>query len=197
MNEEVPVLREIKVKAVVGACVSLAVLLAVPVRAQRPAPVASPEMQRLSNLIVGTFDVVEKHHARPGGAEAEWQATGTATYRPGPDGLSVVEDYRSTGRQGAFSAVAVLWWDPETRAFRHFECESGDPCGVVDDKGAWDGEAIVFTRQMDRQGRRIVLEERYDFSRPDTIVITSRASVDGGPPMTGMTITYTRASRGR
>ena len=188
-------LREIKVAAVVGPCVLITALLAAPVRAQRPSPGPSPEMQRLSNLIVGTFDVVEKHHGRPGAAE--WQATGTANYRPGPDGLSVIEDYRSTGRHGAFSAVAVLWWDPEARAFRHFECESGDPCGVVDDKGAWDGEAIVFTRQMDRQGRKIVLEDRYDFSRPGTIVITSRASVDGAPPMTGMTITYTRVNGAR
>ncbi len=188
-------LRRIKIAVGVVSCVAIVILLAAPVRAQQPAPVPSPEMQRLSNLIVGTFDVVEKHHGRPGAPE--WQATGTASYRPGPDGLSVVEDYRSTGPRGSFSAVAVLWWDAEARAFRHFECESGEPCGVVDDKGAWDGEAIVFTRQMDRQGRKIVLEERYDFSRPDTIVITSRASVDGAPPMTGMTITYTRASRGR
>lgn len=188
-------LREKTVPVVAAACVAFTVLLAAPVRAQRPSPVPSPEMRRLSNLIVGTFDVVERHHGRPNAAE--WQAAGTASYRPGPDGLSVVEDYRSTGPRGAFSAIAVLWWDPEARAFRHFECESGDPCGMVDDKGAWDGEAIVFTRNMDRQGRRIVLEERYDFSRPDTIVITSRASVDGAPPMTGMTITYTKASRGR
>ncbi len=188
-------LRGIKVAVAAVPCLAVAVVLVAPVRAQQPAPAPSPEMRRLSYLIVGTFDVVEKHHGRPGASE--WQATGTASYRPGPDGLSVVEDYRSTGPRGAFSAVAVLWWDPEACAFRHFECESGEPCGVVDDKGAWDGEAIVFTRQMDRQGRKIVLEERYDFSKPDTIVITSRASIDGAPPMTGMTITYTRASRGR
>ena len=188
-------LRGMKVAVMAGPCVAMALVLAAPVHAQRPSSVPSPEMQRLSNFIVGTFDVVEKHHGRPGAME--WEATGTASYRPGPDRLSVIEDYRSTGPQGAFSAVAVLWWDPEARVFRHFECESGDPCGVVDDKGAWDGEAIVFTRQMERQGRKIVLEERYDFSTPDTIVITSRASVDGAPPMTGMTITYTRASRRR
>ncbi len=188
-------LRRIKVAAVVGPCVAIAVLVAAPVRAQRPSPVPPPEMQRLSTLIVGTFDVVEKHHARPG--TPEWQASGTATYRPGPDGLSVVEDYRSTGPQGTFTAVAVVWWDVEARAFRHFECESGEACGVVDDKGAWDGEAIVFVRQMERQGRKIALEERYDFSRADTIVITSRASINGAAPMTGMTITYTRVNRGR
>ncbi len=188
-------LRGMKVSAVAGACVALTFLLAVPVRAERPSPAPQPEMLRLSTLILGTFEVLEKHHGRPGAAE--WQAAGTATYRPGPDGLSVVEDYRSSGPRGPFAAVAVLWWDAEARAFRHFECESGDPCGLVDDKGAWDGDAIVFTRQMERQGRKILLEERYDFSMPNMIVITSRASVDGAPPMTGMTITYTRVNGDR
>src|SRR5512143_3582029 len=110
MKKEVRMLRGIKVAVAAAPCVAIAVALAAPVRAQRPSPTPSPEMQRLSNLIVGTFDIVEKHHARPGAAE--WQASGVATYRLGPDGLSVVEDYRSRGPQGEFSAVAVLWWDP-------------------------------------------------------------------------------------
>lgn len=181
-------LRTLHAPILTGLSVVVALSLAAPARGQqRP----SPEMQRLSKLIVGTFTVVERHHARPG--TAEWVAQGTATYTPGPDGLSVVEQYRSTGPQGPFAAVAVLWWDAEAGAFRHFECESGEGCAVVDDKGAWDGEAVVFKRQLERQGRKFMLEERYDFSSPNTIVITSRASVDGAQPMTGMTITYTKA----
>jgi hypothetical protein len=183
-------LQDIRRVIVAAASFAVAVMLAAPAHAQRPAPVASPEMKRLSTLIVGTFDVRERHHARPGAAE--WQAEGVATYRLGPDGLSVVEDYRSSGSRGAFAAVAVLWWDSEASAFRHFECESGDPCELVDDRGVWDGDTLVFRRTLERQGRTVAREERYDFSTPNTIVITSRASVDGAPPMTGMTITYTK-----
>lgn len=170
--------------------------LAAPAHAQQvaaPAPAPSPEMQRLSRLIAGDFTVVEKHHARPG--SAEWLARGTASYVPGPDGCSIVEDYRSNGPRGAFRAVAVLWWDPQAAAFRHFECESGEPCAVVEDKGVWQGQAVVFTRSIERQGKKIALEERYDFAREGQLIVTASYSVDGGPPVTGMTITYTRTSR--
>ncbi len=184
-------LRMSHLPVVAGLSVVLTFMMSSPARGQqRTPPTPSPEMQRLSKVIVGTFKVVETHHARPGAPE--WAARGTATYTPGPDGLSVVEDYRSTGPQGPFSAVAVLWWDAEAGAFRHFECESGEPCSIVDDRGAWDGQAIVFARHMERQGRKIRLEERYDFSDSDAVVITASFSVDGGQPTKAMTITYTR-----
>lgn len=170
--------------------ISVVVLLSAGVpsaRAEQPAP----EMQRLSSLILGDYTVVETHHARPG--RAEWTATGTASYRPGPDAMSIVEDYRSNGPQGAFAAVAVLWWDTGASAFRHFECESGDPCALIDDRGAWDGQAVVFTRHFERQGRKIVYEERYDFADAKGIVITADFSIDGGPKTRSMTITYVRS----
>lgn len=175
---------------VVGALFVLMTVAPSPAALGQPQTTPSPEMQRLSKAIVGTFTVVETHHARPGGSE--WTARGTATYAEGPDRMSVVEDYRSTGPRGPFSAVAVVWWDAEAGAFRHFECESGEACGVVDDKGAWEEQAVVFVRHLVRQDRKIRYEERYDFSRADTIVITASLSVDGGPLVTGMTITYTR-----
>ncbi len=156
--------------------------------AEQPAP----EMQRLSSLIIGDYTVVETHHARPG--RAEWTAIGTASYRPGPDAMSIVEDYRSNGPQGAFAAVAIVWWDAGASAFRHFECESGDPCALIDDRGAWDGQAIVFTRQFERQGRKIVYEERYDFADAKGIAITADFSIDGGPKTRSMTIAYVRTA---
>jgi len=169
-------------------------LLSGPVAAQDPpeARGPSPEMQQLAKLIVGTYTIVERHHARPGGAE--WVAHGTATYTPGPDGKSVLEQYASDGPRGKFSAIAVIWWDPKAGVFKHLECETGEPCGVVDDAGKWEGSAVVFRRQLEYQGRKVQAEDRYDFARPDAIEITSRFSIDGGPLTTSMTITYTRVA---
>lgn len=159
--------------------------------AQPSNPIApSAEMQRLAASIVGEYTVIETHHPRPGGTE--WTATGTASYEMGPDRLSVLERYNSQGPRGAFSAIAAIWWDTAAGRFRHFECESGEECGVVDDSGVWDGQAIVFTRQIEHQGRRIALEERYDFTRPSEIVISTEFSVEGGPKTRTMTITYRR-----
>ena len=176
---------------------SLILLLSTPSSAspqEGNSPKPSPEMVRLSDLIAGEYTVVETHHPRPGGTE--WTATGTASYRPGPDGLSVLERYDSRGPRGAFSAIAVLWWDAAASRFRHFECESGESCAVVEDTGAWDGEAIVFTRQIERQGRRIALEGAgTDFTHPSDIVITTDFSVEGGAKTRTMTIRYTRVRR--
>ena len=167
-------------------------LLSGPAAAQAPPEPRgpSPEMQQLTKLIVGTYTVVERHHARPG--RAEWVAQGTATYTLGPDGKSVLERYASDGPRGKFSAIAVIWWDAKAGAFKHLECETGESCGVVDDAGKWEGSAMVFRRQLEYQGRKVQAEDRYDFARPGSIEITSRFSMDGGPLTTSMTITYGR-----
>jgi hypothetical protein len=157
---------------------------------QAPAPAQpAPEMQRLSTALVGDYDVVETHHARPG--VPEWSITGTARYRPGPDGLSVVEEYQSNKPRGPFSAIAVLWWDAELEVFKHFECETGDPCGIVPDTGRWDGDSVVFTREAERNGKKLRLEARYDLGgAPAAATYTTRVFVNGGVPITTMTITY-------
>ncbi len=150
----------------------------------------SPEMERLATLVVGTYKIVERHHARPGGTE--WVAQGTATYTPGPDGKSVLEQYASDGPRGTFSAIAVIWWDAKAGVFKHLECETGESCGVVDDAGTWEGSALVFRRQFEYQGRKVQAEDRYELARPGSLEVTSRFSIDGGPLTTAMTISYAR-----
>ncbi|HSK09065.1 MAG TPA: hypothetical protein VK911_05790 [Vicinamibacterales bacterium] len=154
-----------------------------------PRPAPTPEMERLSKLIVGDYAVRETHHARPG--RPEWSIEGTASYRPGPDGLSVVEEYRSNNPHGPFSAIAVMWWDVERGAFRHFECETGQACDIPDELGSWEGEAVVFRRTLERQGRKIALETRFDFGQPSApLVYSVRYSLDGAAPVTNLTIRH-------
>jgi len=162
---------------------------------QAPAPAQpAPEMQRLSQALVGDYDVVETHYARPGASE--WSITGTARYRSGPDGLSVVEEYQSNNPRGPFSAIAVLWWDAELGVFKHFECETGDPCGIVPDTGRWDGDSVVFTRELERNGKKLRLEARYGLGKaPAEATYTTSVFIDGGSPITTMTIIYARRSQ--
>lgn len=185
--------RELKMSCLLHlllAWTAVTVLAASGQQAQPPGQ-PSPEMQRLSKALVGDYHVVETHHARPG--IPEWSITGTARYRPGPDGLSVVEEYQSNNPRGPFTAIAVLWWDAELGAFKHFECETGDPCGIVPDTGRWEGDSVVFTREAERNGRKLRLETRYDLgSAPTEAKYTTRVFVDGGAPVTTMTITYAR-----
>ena len=117
---------------------------ALPRPAQPPTP--PPEMQRLADRLVGNYTLTETHHARPG--SPEWSISGTASYRSGPDGMSVIEEYQSDNPKGPFTAIAVLWWDDSRGVFKHFECETGEPCGVVDDTGRWDGDSVIFAREI-------------------------------------------------
>ena len=173
----------------------LPVLIALAFTAVSPLPqtphAPAPEMQRFLKGLVGEYTLTETHHARPG--NPEWSISGTASYRPGPDGMSVIEQYQSNNPKGPFTAVAVLWWDASLEAFKHFECETGEPCGVVDDVGRWDGNAVVFTREVERQGRKYRLEARYDLSHsPAVLTYTTVVIPAGADPITTMTISYRR-----
>ena len=108
----------------------LPVLIAVAITAVSPLPQptrSAPEMQRFLKGLVDEYTLTETHHARTG--NPEWSISGTASYRPGPDGMSVSEQYQSNNPNGPFTAIAVLWWDASLGAFKHFECETGEPCG--------------------------------------------------------------------
>jgi hypothetical protein len=85
----------------------------------------------------------------------------------------------------------VIWWDGERGAFRHFECETGQPCDIPDELGSWEGEAVVFRRTVERHGRKFNLETRFDFSQPSApLVYSVRYSLDGAPAVTKLTITH-------
>ena len=148
-------------------------------------------VERLADRLVGNYTLTETHHARPG--SPEWSISGTASYRSGPDGMSVIEEYQSDNPKGPFTAIAVLWWDDSRGVFKHFECETGEPCGVVDDTGRWDGDSVIFAREIERQGRKYRLEARYDLSNaPRALIYTTVVTPAAGSPMTTMTITYRR-----
>jgi len=52
---------------------------------------------------------------------------------------------------------------------------------------------VVFTRKAERNGKKLRLEARYDLgSAPAAATYTTRVFVDGGAPITTMTITYAR-----
>lgn len=171
---------------------ALGIVAPVPSQNARQPPAPAVELSRLSKALVGEYTVLERHHATPRNA-TEWSITGSARYRPGPDGLSIVEEYESNNPRGPFTAIAILWWDPRLGAFKHFECETGEPCGVVDDVGRWEGETVVFVRDLERQGTKYRFEARYDVSKaPAEVTYSTIVRPEGAAPITTMTVSYKR-----
>src|SRR5262245_26967273 len=82
-------------------------------------PQASPEMQRVSKLYVGSWTYTEtypKSAAAPNGAVN----TGTYTSEPGPGGNSIVNRFHSTGPAGDVDGMLIMVWDPKAKAYTEY-----------------------------------------------------------------------------
>src|SRR5215470_10615770 len=78
----------------------------------------SPEMQKLSKIVVGTWSTTEKMEPAPLAPKGA-SGKGTATFKNGPGGLSLIQDYKSSGTMGSFTGHGVMWWDPQACGFLH------------------------------------------------------------------------------
>jgi len=59
----------------------------------------APEMQKLSKIVVGTWSTTEKHEPSPWAPKGA-TGKGTAVFKNGPGGLSVIEEYKSSSNHG-------------------------------------------------------------------------------------------------
>jgi hypothetical protein len=75
---------------------------------------ASPEMDRLKKLYLGSWDYTETYtktpFSRQGGSD-----TGVYTSEPGPGGNSIVNRFHSHGAVGDFEGLLVMTWVPRRR----------------------------------------------------------------------------------
>jgi hypothetical protein len=89
---------------------------------------ASPEMDRLKKLYLGSWDYTETYSKTPfypqGGSD-----TGVYTSEPGPGGNSIVNRFHSHGAVGDFEGLLVITWDPKEKAYKSYvfgnECANG------------------------------------------------------------------------
>ncbi len=157
-------------------------------------PKPSPEMQKLSKMVVGTWNTAEKHEPSPWAPKGA-TGKGTAVFKNGPGGLSVVQDYKSSSAMGSFAGHGVLWWDAKAGGYKGVWCDSMTPVGCEPGKGAakWDGNNLVGTDETEMMGQTIAMKQTWSDITPNSFTFT----IDGGPPggemKRMMTIKYTRA----
>jgi len=155
----------------------------------------SPEMQKLSKTFVGTWSSSEKHEPSPWAPKGA-TGKGTAVFKSGPGGLSLVQDYKSSSTMmGAFAGHGVMWWDAKAGGFKGVWCDSMTPAGCEVSKGVakWDGNNMVGSDESEMMGQKFAMKETWSDITPTSFTFT----VDGGPPggemKRMMTIKYTRA----
>jgi hypothetical protein len=91
---------------------------------------ASPEMDRLKKLYLGTWDYTETYEKTPfypqGGSD-----TGVYTSELGPGGNSIVNRFYSRGAVGDFEGLLVMTWDPKEKAYKSYAFGNEFPGCVV------------------------------------------------------------------
>ena len=160
-----------------------------------PMPKPSPEMEKLSKMLVGTWTSSETHEPSPwmpkGGT-----GKGAATFKNGPGGLSVVEDYHPSGTMGGhFYGHGVFWWDAKAGGYGGVWCDNTAPegCGVGRNLAKWQGNDLVSSGEEEMMGQKMMMKEAYTDITPNSFTFSMYGGPLGSEPKKMMTIKYTRA----
>jgi hypothetical protein len=154
----------------------------------------SPEMQKLSKMVVGTWTTSEKMEPGPW-APTGGTGKGTAVFKNGPGALSLVQDYKSSSGMGSFVGHGVMWWDAQAGGYKGIWCDSMTPVGCSVNKGIakWDGNNLVGSDESEMMGQKVATKNTWTDITPNSFTFTIDAGPPGGEMKRMMTIKYTRA----
>jgi hypothetical protein len=118
--------------------------------------------------------------------------TGTAVFKPGPGGLSMIQEYQSKGSMGPFKGMGLTWYDPKDQMFHTMWCDSMSPSGCAEaGKGKWEGDKIVMNGQFDMNGQKLDVKSTLGPFSGNSFQYHEDVGQNGElKPM--MTITYTK-----
>jgi hypothetical protein len=115
-------------------------------------PESSLQVQKLTNSLSGTWSITE--YESSAGTPSGGVAQGKEVWRLGPGGLSMIEEFHTTGRAGEVVGMAVLWWDETEQSFRTLWCIDTNPkgCALLTNVAKWDGKQFVFRDESGSTG---------------------------------------------
>lgn len=162
--------------------------------AAMPATKPSPEITKLINAMAGnwtTSETMEPSPFGPGGS-----GHGTSKVWAGPGGLSLLQNYHSSGPMGSFSGAGTSWWDPATNVYRGVWCDNMTPAGCdASGSSKWDGDKLVGTMEGEMNGQKMVTKMTYSDFTPSSFVMTMESGSDLNSLKKMMTIKYTKAAK--
>jgi hypothetical protein len=147
---------------------------------------ASPEMDRLKKLYLGSWDYAETYAKTPfypqGGSD-----TGVYTSELGPGGNSIVNRFHSRGAVGDFEGLLVMTWDPKEKAYKSYVFGNGFP-GCVVQTGQFEGDALVFRSDFAAEGVKVQLRNVTRVSAVGKIVSEEYIATEGSPEVLMMRV---------
>jgi Domain of unknown function (DUF4440) len=149
-----------------------------------------PEVQ---NLMVGTWSTQVKYEPTsemPNGGTG----AGTEIWRPGPGGLSVIEEYHERNEKGEVEGLAVAWWDAKAQGQRFVWCDNSIPdgCYVSKEGAKWDGGSLVWREEQENAGKRRMYSEVFRDITPSSFTQVLQEGEPGEPLKTTVTIRATK-----
>ncbi|HUL14477.1 MAG TPA: hypothetical protein VLV88_00650 [Terriglobales bacterium] len=159
------------------------------------------ELQSLSIALAGdwsTQETYEPGELTPNGG----QGSGHTSFRRGPGGFTLEEEYHSQTPAGELFGFGVIWWDA-TKGLQHLWCINVYPAGCEMFPGPpqpgprWDGKSLVLHVESDQQGKRMVFHEVISDITPSSFTQTADIGEAGSPLKRWFTIHATRLSQSR
>ena len=174
-------------KIVLG--VALILMNGITVRAQQPTgtPQPSPEHLRLAAFL-GTWQDEAEMMPGPFGRGGRMSLTETCEWFTG--GFSLVCHTETLRFMDHLKTLTVLTYDPEERVYRLYEFNSVGWSNVA--KGTVDGDVWTFNGESKIGGKLIKSRSTITLPSPDSAVMRSEVSVEGGPMTLLMELKGTR-----
>jgi hypothetical protein len=121
---------------------------------------AHTQMQRFAESLTGSWSIefaIKPTEALPKGGIGH----GDEEWRPGPGGLSFIEEYHSVGDEGEITGSGVYWWDEHLNRIQVLWCanylQSG--CEVMSEGATWDGDRLILKNRWESAGRTHSVKE--------------------------------------
>lgn len=156
-------------------------------------PQPSPEIGRLIKVFSGTWSIavkIEPNERMPKGGTGR----GENLWRPGPGRLSLIGEYHSTGSEGEFSGLGLVWWDKDGKRYQIMWCDSSDPasCIVLKNGAKWEGGQLIAIGESASTGRKFVFKEVFSEITENSFTQTLYRGESSSDLRRLLTITATR-----
>jgi len=172
-----------------GVSVALTLMSGLTSVAQQPTSAVqpSPEHKKLG-VFVGTWNDEAMMKSGPFGPGGKMNLTETCDWFTG--GFSLVCHTDATGHLGHLKTLTILTYDLEEKKYRLHEFNSVGWSGAA--TGTVDGDTWTFLGESKIDGRMVKTRSTIKISAPDSALMTSEVSVEGGPMTLLMELKGTR-----
>jgi hypothetical protein len=159
-------------------------------------PESEFQVQKLLKSLSGTWSITEYD---PSKTPSIGVGHGREIWRPGPGGLSMIEEFHTTGRAGEVVGMAVLWWDGTEQGFRTLWCVNTNPqgCALLTNVAKWEDKQFVFRDESGSSGdtKEISFKEVFSDITPTSFTQTSFEGKPGGELKPFSTIRATKPTK--